>query len=63
MNYGTTAVTFDKTTFTALGRSLAGNSAVAGLVRRRVTASCALDPGYIRAMEGAGVIRTLAEPN
>jgi pilus assembly protein CpaC len=65
MNYGTTAVTFDNNNpFTALGRSLAGNSAVAGFgsaTRNGVPVPSI--QATIRAMEGAGVIRTLAEPN
>ena len=65
MNYGTTAVTFDNNNpFTALGHSLAGNSAVAGFgsaTRNGVPVPSI--QATIRAMEGAGVIRTLAEPN
>ncbi len=51
-------------TFTALGRSLAGNSAVAGFgsATRNGVAVPSIQ-ATIRAMEGAGVIRTLAEPN
>ena len=65
MNYGTAAVTFDNNNpFTALGRSITGNSTSAafgsstrnGLPVPSVQAT-------IRAMENAGVIRTLAEPN
>src|SRR5467141_3962079 len=63
MNYGTTAVTFDNNNpFTALGRSLAGNSAVAGFgsATRNGVAVPSIQ-ATIRAMEGAGVIRTLAD--
>jgi Flp pilus assembly secretin CpaC len=60
MNYGTTAVTFDNNNpFTALGHSLAGNSAVAGFgsaTRNGVPVPSI--QATIRAMEGAGVIRT-----
>jgi pilus assembly protein CpaC len=65
MNYGTTAVTFDNNNpFTALGRSVAGNSAAAGFgsaMRGGVPVPSV--QATIRAMESAGVIRTLAEPN
>jgi pilus assembly protein CpaC len=59
LNYGTTAVTFNNSNpFTALGQPLvAGNAA---------TASFGGTPSVkatLRAMESAGVIRTLAEPN
>jgi len=65
MNYGTTAVTFDNNNpFTALGRSLAGNSASAGFgSATRGGVPVPSVQATIRAMEGAGVIRTLAEPN
>jgi pilus assembly protein CpaC len=58
LTYGTTAVTFNNSNpFTALGQPLTGNSA---------TASFGGTPSVqatLRAMESAGVIRTLAEPN
>ncbi len=59
LNYGTAAVAFNNTNpFTALGQPLvAGNS---------TTASFGSTPSVkatLRAMESAGVIRTLAEPN
>jgi len=65
MNYGTSAVTFDNNNpFTALGRSLAGNSASAGFgSATRGGVPVPSVQATIRAMEGAGVIRTLAEPN
>jgi pilus assembly protein CpaC len=56
MNYGTAVVNFNQSNpFTALGRNLvAGNQLQA--VTPSVTAT-------LRAMESAGVVRTLAEPN
>lgn len=56
MNYGTAVVNFNNTNpFTAYGRSLVtANSASVGF--KSVTAT-------LRAMESAGVVRTLAEPN
>jgi pilus assembly protein CpaC len=57
MNYGTAAVAFTNSNpFGALGRSLAGNSLV-GSVGSTPSVSATL-----RAMESAGVVRTLAEP-
>jgi pilus assembly protein CpaC len=59
LNYGTTAVTFNNTNpFTANNAPLvAGNAAIASFGSTpSVTAT-------LRAMESAGVIRTLAEPN
>jgi pilus assembly protein CpaC len=61
MNYGTAVVNFNnQTPFTAFGRPLvAGNSFDASSILKgmpTVTAS-------MRAMESAGVVRTLAEPN
>jgi pilus assembly protein CpaC len=65
LNYGTAVVNFTNANpFTALGRSLTGNSltsgfgntSVGGVQVPSVTAT-------IRAMESAGVVRTLAEPN
>jgi pilus assembly protein CpaC len=67
MNYGTTAVTFDNNNpFTALGHSFSGNSAVGAFGQTLRSGSPTPVPSVqatIRAMEGAGVIRTLAEPN
>jgi pilus assembly protein CpaC len=65
MNYGTTAVTFDSSNpFTALGHSLTGNAA-AGAFGSAMRAGVPVPSvqATIRAMESAGVIRTLAEPN
>ena len=65
MNYGSAAVTFDNNNpFTALGKSLSGNTAVGGFgssIRNGLPVPSV--QATIRAMEGAGVIRTLAEPN
>jgi pilus assembly protein CpaC len=59
MNYGTTAVTFSNSNpFTALGHALNTNSAAAAF-----GAPVPSVQATIRAMESAGVIRTLAEPN
>jgi pilus assembly protein CpaC len=59
MNYGTAVVNFNNSNpFTALGRTLVANNAT--------TASFGATPSVtatLRAMENAGVIRTLAEPN
>jgi pilus assembly protein CpaC len=65
MNYGTAAVTFDNNNpFTALGRSLAGNSTAAAFgTATRAGLPVPSVQATIRAMESAGVIRTLAEPN
>ena len=67
MNYGTSAVTFDNNNpFTALGRSVAGNSAagIFGKTTRPFDSTPVPSiQATIRAMESAGVIRTLAEPN
>jgi pilus assembly protein CpaC len=67
MNYGTSAVTFDNNNpFTALGRSVSGNSAagIFGQTTRPFDSTPVPKiQATIRAMESAGVIRTLAEPN
>src|SRR6202171_2715419 len=59
LNYGTSVVKFNNTNpFTAYGRALVANNAT--------TASFGATPSVtatLRAMESAGVIRTLAEPN
>ena len=59
MNYGTAVVNFNNSNpFTALGRPLVtGNQAGFGFGSQRLVTAT------IRAMENAGVIRTLAEPN
>jgi pilus assembly protein CpaC len=65
LNYGTAVVNFTNANpFTALGRTLTGNNltsgfgntSIGGVQVPSVTAT-------IRAMESAGVVRTLAEPN
>lgn len=75
MNYGTAVVNFNNTNpFTALGRALVDSNTVAGglgstSVRDTVSNTLKTVPGIpsvnatLRAMESAGVIRTLAEPN
>jgi pilus assembly protein CpaC len=67
MNYGTAVVNFTNSNpFTALGRSLAGNSVGLGAGPTTLNAAGVPVPSVtatIRAMESAGVIRTLAEPN
>jgi pilus assembly protein CpaC len=56
MNYGTAVVNFNNTNpFTAYGRPLQPNNGVGGTFKS-VSAT-------MRAMESAGVVRTLAEPN
>src|SRR6202043_2969437 len=65
MNYGTTAVTFDSSNpFTALGHTLTSNAA-AGAFGSAMRAGVPVPSvqATIRAMESAGVARTLAEPN
>jgi pilus assembly protein CpaC len=67
MNYGTAVVNFSNANpFTALGRSLAGNSVALGAGPTTLNGAGVPVPSVqatIRAMESAGVIRTLAEPN
>ena len=61
MNYGTAVVKFDNANpFTALGRPLNNNGTTAGFGG---TPGAPSVQATIRAMESAGVIRTLAEPN
>jgi pilus assembly protein CpaC len=61
MNYGTAVVNFNNSNpFTALGRSLvSGNSASVSALTKGLPSVTAT----LRAMESAGVMRTLAEPN
>jgi pilus assembly protein CpaC len=57
LNYGTAVVNFSNTNpFTALGRPLVANNALTSAFGSSVTAT-------LRAMESAGVARTLAEPS
>jgi pilus assembly protein CpaC len=61
LNYGTAAVTFNNSNpFTALGQPLVGgnSTSVSALTKGLPSVTATL-----RAMESAGVIRTLAEPN
>ncbi|HEX7791560.1 MAG TPA: type II and III secretion system protein family protein [Afipia sp.] len=61
LTYGTAVVTFNNTNpFTALGRTLSDSSAVTSFGK---TGSLPAVTATIRAMESAGVVRTLAEPN
>ena len=61
MNYGTAVVNFNNANpFTANGSPLASNSLVASAVNR---AGIPTVTATLRAMESAGVMRTLAEPN
>jgi pilus assembly protein CpaC len=61
MNYGTAVVNFNNNNpFTAFGRPLvSGNSASASAITKGLPSVTAT----MRAMESAGVVRTLAEPN
>jgi pilus assembly protein CpaC len=67
LNYGTSVVNFTNANpFTAFGRSLAGNSVALGAGPTTLNSAGVPVPSVqatIRAMESAGVIRTLAEPN
>ena len=59
LNYGTTVVSFNNNNpFTALGRSLVGGNNITGSFGAGANVQATL-----RAMESAGVVRTLAEPN
>lgn len=65
MNYGTAVVNFNNTNpFTATGHALVdGNSAIAGFGKTISNgASVPTVQATLRAMENAGVVRTLAEP-
>jgi pilus assembly protein CpaC len=60
-SYGNSVVTFNnENPFTALGRSLVGGNAIQGAFGPAGSPSV---QATIRAMESAGVVRTLAEPN
>lgn len=59
LNYGTAVVNFNNSNpFTALGRSLVSNNSVSAAFGAAPSVTATL-----RAMESAGVVRTLAEPN
>ena len=64
LNYGTSVVNFTNSNpFTALGRSLNGSSVAMGLGNKDINTGLPQVQATLRAMESAGVIRTLAEPN
>jgi len=64
LNYGTSVVNFTNSNpFTALGRSLNGSSVGMGLGNKDINTGLPQVQATLRAMESAGVIRTLAEPN
>src|SRR5258708_11946180 len=59
LNYGTSVVNFNNSNpFSALGRSLVAGNTIAGSFGSTPSVTATL-----RAMESAGVVRTLAEPN
>ena len=61
MNYGTAVVNFNNSNpFTAYGRPLVSNN---GLGMAAITKGLPTVTATMRAMESAGVVRTLAEPN
>jgi pilus assembly protein CpaC len=61
MNYGTAVVNFNNTNpFTAFGRPLVGNNFGGATA---ITKGLPTGSATMRAMESAGVVRTLAEPN
>src|SRR5207344_2273294 len=61
MNYGTAVVNFNNSNpFTAFGRPLVGNN---DLSASAITKGLPTVTATMRAMESAGVVRTLAEPN
>ena len=63
LNYGTSVVNFNNTNpFTALGRSLNASNIVGGFGSGAGVGAPSVQ-ATIRAMESAGVVRTLAEPN
>ena len=61
MNYGTAVVNFNNANpFTATGQALTGNSLAASAINK---AGVPTVTATLQAMESAGVVRTLAEPN
>src|ERR1044072_11178 len=63
LNYGTAVVNFTNANpFTAFGRNLTGNSLSSGF-GTSATPGVPSVQATVRAMESAGVVRTLAEPN
>ena len=64
LNYGTSVVNFNNANpFTSLGRALVANNAITGGFGNGTAAGVPTVQATIRAMESAGVVRTLAEPN
>jgi pilus assembly protein CpaC len=65
LNYGTAVVNFTNANpFTALGRTITGNSLTSGFGSTSIGGvQVPSVQATIRAMESAGVVRTLAEPN
>lgn len=66
MNYGTAVVTFNNSNpFTALGRPLVDSNTAVGAFGKTITSTGTVPSvqATLRAMESAGVVRTLAEPN
>jgi pilus assembly protein CpaC len=64
LNYGTSVVNFNNTNpFSALGRSLVAGNNITGGFGSGAGAGMPSVQATIRAMEAAGVVRTLAEPN
>jgi pilus assembly protein CpaC len=66
MNYGTAVVNFNNTNpFTAYGRPLVASNSAIGSFGQTITSAGAVPSvtATMRAMESAGVVRTLAEPN
>jgi pilus assembly protein CpaC len=64
LNYGTSVVNFNNSNpFTSLGRSLVGVNSISGGFGSAAGAGLPSVQATIRAMESAGVVRTLAEPN
>jgi pilus assembly protein CpaC len=63
LNYGTAVVNFTNSNpFTAYGRNLTNNSLSAGFGTSNIAGVPSVQ-ATVRAMESAGVVRTLAEPN
>ena len=63
-NYGTSVVNFNNTNpFTAYGRALVANNNITGAFGTAANGGMPSVQATIRAMESAGVVRTLAEPN
>jgi pilus assembly protein CpaC len=64
LNYGTSVVNFNNANpFTSYGRALVANNTITGGFGSGAGAGLPSVQATIRAMESAGVVRTLAEPN